>query len=99
MSSAAACLPKVAATLKATTGWVSRLGAKVPTCWRGGALRERGKRVFFTGRDHARKLEALRRGGSICHYQPGGSRENIAGLRDITPAFAEEPAFALAGKW
>jgi len=47
MSSAAACLPKVAATLKATTGWVSRLGAKVPTCWRGGALRERGKRVFF----------------------------------------------------
>ena len=32
MSSAAACLPKVAATLKATTGWVSRLGAKVPTC-------------------------------------------------------------------
>jgi alkanesulfonate monooxygenase SsuD/methylene tetrahydromethanopterin reductase-like flavin-dependent oxidoreductase (luciferase family) len=47
-----------------------------------------------------RKLDALRRGGVeyvIINF--GGSRENIRRFaREIMPVFADEPAFALAGK-
>jgi len=47
-----------------------------------------------------RKLDALRQGGVeyvIINF--GGSRENIRRFaRDIMPAFADQPAFALAGK-
>ena len=47
-----------------------------------------------------RKLERLRDGGVeyvIINF--GGSSENIRRFaRDIMPAFADEPAFALAGK-
>jgi alkanesulfonate monooxygenase SsuD/methylene tetrahydromethanopterin reductase-like flavin-dependent oxidoreductase (luciferase family) len=56
--------------------------------------------LFGTPEEIMRKLEALRRGGVeyvIINF--GGSRENIRRFaRDIMPAFADEPAYALAGK-
>jgi alkanesulfonate monooxygenase SsuD/methylene tetrahydromethanopterin reductase-like flavin-dependent oxidoreductase (luciferase family) len=56
--------------------------------------------LFGTPDEIMRKLERLRMGGVeyvIINF--GGSRENIRRFaRDIMPAFADEPAFALAGK-
>jgi len=56
--------------------------------------------LFGTPDEIMRKLDALRQGGVeyvIINF--GGSRENIRRFaRDIMPAFADEPAFALAGK-
>ena len=56
--------------------------------------------LFGTPDEIMRKLEALRQGGVeyvIINF--GGSRENIRRFaREIMPAFADEPAFALAGK-
>jgi alkanesulfonate monooxygenase SsuD/methylene tetrahydromethanopterin reductase-like flavin-dependent oxidoreductase (luciferase family) len=56
--------------------------------------------LFGTPDEIMRKLDALRKGGIeyvIINF--GGSRENIRRFaREIMPAFADEPAFALAGK-
>jgi alkanesulfonate monooxygenase SsuD/methylene tetrahydromethanopterin reductase-like flavin-dependent oxidoreductase (luciferase family) len=56
--------------------------------------------LFGTTDEIVRKLEILRKGGVeyvIINF--GGSRENIRRFaREIMPAFADEPAFALAGK-
>ena len=56
--------------------------------------------LFGTPDEIMRKLEKLRAGGVeyvIINF--GGSRENIRRFaREIMPAFADEPAFALAGK-
>jgi alkanesulfonate monooxygenase SsuD/methylene tetrahydromethanopterin reductase-like flavin-dependent oxidoreductase (luciferase family) len=56
--------------------------------------------LFGTADEIMRKLEKLRAGGVeyvIINF--GGSRENIRRFaREIMPAFADEPAFALAGK-
>ncbi len=56
--------------------------------------------LFGTPDEIARKLEALRQGGVeyvIINF--GGSRENIRRFaREVMPAFADQPAFALAGK-
>jgi len=56
--------------------------------------------LFGTPDEIMRKLDGLRRGGVeyvIINF--GGSRENIRQFaRDIMPAFADEPAFALAGQ-
>ncbi len=56
--------------------------------------------LFGTPDEIMRKLEILRKGGVeyvIINF--GGSRENIRRFaREIMPAFADEPTFALAGK-
>jgi alkanesulfonate monooxygenase SsuD/methylene tetrahydromethanopterin reductase-like flavin-dependent oxidoreductase (luciferase family) len=56
--------------------------------------------LFGTPDEIKRKLDALRQGGVeyvIINF--GGSRENIRRFaREIMPAFADEPALALAGK-
>lgn len=56
--------------------------------------------LFGTTDEITRKLEKLRAGGVeyvIINF--GGSRENIRRFaREIMPAFADQPAFALAGK-
>src|SRR5689334_11266522 len=56
--------------------------------------------LFGTPDEIMRKLDALRQGGVeyvIINF--GGSRENIRRFaRDIMPAFADAPAYALVGK-